>query len=186
MVVRSEWRRPRVREGPSCRSAPVQMPERQRCERRSRDALRMPELAGRLYVPKLYPIEAEREAVVDVLERAVAASGARLVYSSFRDQLVAPVYLGAEDPQGGRYGILVYPFTTTRRGTRNRPPDEHRAQIRLGDPVRNRDETNRIARDVAGVDVTLVLAVDPEREFIVGLDPGIYDDLPMGISVYYR
>lgn len=108
------------------------------------------------------------------------------MYSSFPSQRVAPVYLGAEDPQGRRYGILVYPFTTTRRETRNRPAGEHRAQIRLGDPVRARDEVNRIARDVAGVDVTLVLAVDPEREFIVGLDPLVYDDLPMGISVYYR
>lgn len=146
----------------------------------------MPELAGRLYVPKLYTIESERGAVIELLEGAVQASGGRLVYSSFRDQRVAPIYLGAEDAQGGRYGILIYPFTTTRRETRNRPADEHRAQIRLGDPVRARDEENRIARDVAGVDVTLVLAVDPEREFIVGLDPLVYENLPMGISVYYR
>jgi len=64
--------------------------------------------------------------------------------------------------------------------------DEHRAQIRFGDPVRSRDERNLIAHDVAGVDVTLVLAVDPERGFMVGLDPLVYEDLPMGISVYYR
>lgn len=146
----------------------------------------MPELAGRLYVPKVYPIEAEREAVVELLEHSVEASGGRLVYSSFREHLIAPIYLGAEDTQGGRYGVLVYPFTTTRRETKNRPLDEHRAQIRLGDPVRTRDEDNRIARDIAGVDVTLVLAVDPEREFIVGLDPLVYENLPMGISVYYR
>jgi hypothetical protein len=144
------------------------------------------ELAGRLYVPKVYPIEAERQAVVELLEYAIEASGGRLVYSSFREQLVAPIYFGADDTQGGRYGILVYPFTTTRRETKNRPRDEHRAQIRLGDPVRTRDEDNRVARDIAGVDVTLVLAVDPESEFIVGLDPLVYDDLPMGISVYYR
>ncbi|HEX7168855.1 MAG TPA: hypothetical protein VF230_17895 [Acidimicrobiales bacterium] len=146
----------------------------------------MPELAGRLYVPKLYSIDADRRPVVELLERAVEESGARLMFSSFGEQLVAPLYLGAEDAQGRRYGIVVYPFTTTRRVTRNRPPDEHRAQIRLGDPVRERDQENRIARDVAGVDVTLLLAVDPERQFIVGLDPRVYDDLPMGISVYYR
>ena len=34
--------------------------------------------------------------------------------------------------------------------------------------------------------MTLVLTVDPERGFIVGLDPLVYQDLPMGISVYYR
>ena len=152
----------------------------------ARDAGRMPELAGRLYVPKLYRVNRERQAVVDVLERAVVASGGRVVYSSFREQQVAPVYLGAEDGQGRRYGMLIYPFTTTRVATTNRPAGEHRAQVRFGDPVRARDEVNRVARDVAGVDVTLVLTVDAEREFIVGLDPLVYEDLPMGISVYYR
>ncbi len=146
----------------------------------------MPELAGRLYVPKLYRVDVDRRQVVSFLESSVEASGGRVVYSSFRDQQVAPVYLGAEDGEGRRYGMLVYPFTTTRRSTRNRPVGEHRTQIRFGDPVRARDEQNFIARDVAGVDVTLVLAVDPEREFIVGLDPLVYEDLPMGISVYYN
>ncbi|MFT3851955.1 MAG: hypothetical protein QM733_04350 [Ilumatobacteraceae bacterium] len=120
------------------------------------------------------------------MERAVEASGGRVVYCSFRDHRVAPVYMGVEDGDGRRFGMLLYPFTATKRLTRNRPPDEHRAQIRFGDPVRERDESNRIGRDVAGVDVTMVLAVDPELEFIVGLDPIVYDDLPMGISVYYR
>ncbi len=67
------------------------------------EALGVPELAGRLYVPKLYPIESERAAVIELLEHSVEASGGRLLYSSFRDQLVAPIYLGAEDTQGGRY-----------------------------------------------------------------------------------
>lgn len=139
-----------------------------------------------MYVPKLYKVDTERRKVVAFLESSVRASGGRVVYSSFEDQQVAPIYLGAEDGDGRRYGMLVYPFTTTKRSTKNRPADEHRAQIRFGDPVRARDEQNVIARDVAGVDVTLVLAVDPEREFIVGLDPLVYEDLPMGISVYYR
>jgi hypothetical protein len=146
----------------------------------------MPELAGRLYIPKLYRVERDRASVIEVLERGIVASGGRVVYCSFRDQQVAPVYIGAEDGSGARYGLLVYPFRATNRPTKNRAPDEHRAQIRLSDPVRTRDETNVIARDVAGVDVTLLLAVDPELEFIVGLDPLVYEDLPMGISVYYR
>ena len=40
---------------------------------------------------------------------------------------------------------------------------EHRAQIRFGDPVEHEMNSNPIARDIAGVDVTLVLAVDPEE-----------------------
>ena len=146
----------------------------------------MPELAGRIYVPKLYPVQAERGKVIELLEKGIEQSGARVIYSSFWAHRVAPMYIGAEDELGRRYGLVVYPFTTTRKVTRNRPADERRTQIRFGDPTRERDEANPIAHDSAGVDVTLVLAVDPEEGFIVGLDPLIYRDLPMGISVYYR
>ncbi len=34
--------------------------------------------------------------------------------------------------------------------------------------------------------MTLILAIDADEEFIVGLDPLVHEDLPMGISVYYR
>lgn len=146
----------------------------------------MPELAGRIYVPKIYAVQEQRSAVIDVVEDSIAASGGRLVYSSFRDEKVAPMYFGAEDNQGHRYGLLVYPFTTTRRETRNRPAGERRSQIRFGDPTAKRDDENLIGRDVAGIDITLVLCVDPEHGFIIGLDPLIYEDLPMGISVYYN
>ncbi len=145
----------------------------------------MPDLAGRLYIPKLYRVSGKRNALVDVLTDGVTTAGGRVVYSSFVDHRVAPVYLGLEDPQGARYGVLVYPFRANHRSTKNRGVTEHRAQIRLGDPVRGRMETNPIARDVAGVDITLVLTIDPELGVVVGLDPQVYADLPMGISVYY-
>ena len=86
----------------------------------------MTSLAGRLYVPKLYKIEAERASVVELLESAVEASGGRVVYSSFRDQRVAPIYIGAEDGTGARYGLLVYPFRATKRLTGGRPVDVRR------------------------------------------------------------
>lgn len=145
----------------------------------------MAELAARLYVPRVYQVQENRSAVVDVIEGAIRASGGRLIYSSFREEQVAPMYFGAEDTAGHRYGLLIYPFTTTRRETRNRPPGERRSQIRFGDPKREREQENLIGRDLAGVDITLVLCVDPEHGFIIGLDPLIYEDLPMGISVYY-
>lgn len=146
----------------------------------------MPVLAGRIYVPKLYPVKADRSAVVDVLLDGIREAGARVLSCSFPNELVAPLYIGAEDAAGHRYGLLIYPFTTTRRETLNRPPGERRTQIRFGDPVRERESVNPIAQDVAGVDITLVLAIDPEARFVVGLDPIIYADLPMGISVYYH
>lgn len=63
---------------------------------------------------------------------------------------------------------------------------EHRFQVRFGDPSRHRAKCNPLGHDPAGVDVTLVLAVDPERDLIVGLDPLVYAELPIGTSGYYR
>lgn len=146
----------------------------------------MTELAGRSYVPKTYSISSKRQPVIDLLLRAVEDSGGRVVSCSYPDQKVAPIFLGAEDEDGHHYGLLTYPFTTTRRLIKNRPRAEHRFQIRFGDPVRVRREANPLGHDPAGVDVTLVLAVDPERDLIVGLDPLVYAELPMGISGYYR
>lgn len=146
----------------------------------------MTELRGRSYIPKTYRISTSRAPVIRLLVGAVEASGGRIVSCSFPDELVAPVFMGAEDGDGHRYGLLLYPFTTTRRLTRKRPTAEHRFQIRFGDPTRVRQEANPLGHDPAGVDVTLVLAVDPERELIVGLDPLVYSELPMGISGYYR
>ena len=37
---------------------------------------------------------------------------------------------------------------------------------------------------VANVDTTLLLGVSPEDDLIVGLDPNLYNPLPMGISFY--
>ncbi len=109
-----------------------------------------------------------------------------MVSCSYPGERVAPIFVGAEDEDGHRYGLLTYPFTTTRRTTKNRPSGEHRFQIRFGHPARIRQEANPLARDPAGVDVTLVLAADPERDLIVGLDPLVYAELPMGVSGYYR
>lgn len=142
-------------------------------------------LAGRGYISKTYRIQRSRQAVVDTLLAGVEAAGARVVSCTFPEQLVAPIFIGAEDGDGHRYGLLTYPFTTTNRQIRNRPAGENRFQIRYGDPTRVRTEANPLAHDPAGVDVTVVLAVDPELEIVVGLDPLVYAELPMGISGYY-
>lgn len=146
----------------------------------------MAELSGRGYIPKLYTINRRRRPVIDLLGTAVEASGGRVLSCSYPNEMVAPIFLGAEDQEAHRYGVVLYPFTTTRRRIRNRPEAEHRFQFRFGDPVRHRQEPNPLGHDPAGVDVTLVLAVDPERELIVGLDPLVYAELPIGISGYYR
>ncbi len=146
----------------------------------------MAELAGRSYIPKLYRISKSRTSAVNLLREGIEDGGGRVVSCSFPAQKLAPIPIGVEDGENHRYGLLVYPFTTTRRATRNRPATEHRFQIRYGDPERVRLEPNPVGHDPAGIDVTLILAADPETGIIVGLDPLVYAQLPMGISGYYR
>ena len=146
----------------------------------------MADLAGRNYIPKLYRISSSRTPVVELLLAGIEDGGSRVVSCSHPRRMVAPIFIAAEDKDNHRYGLLAYPFTTTRRATKNRPATEHRFQIRYGDPERVRLDPNPVGHDPAGVDVTLVVAVDPETEIIVGLDPLVYAQLPMGISGYYR
>ena len=140
---------------------------------RLRDPFAVAELGGGIYVTKINRICADRQAIVQLLKQAVVESGARFIYSSFRTDTFASIYLGAEDSNGHRYGLLVYPFTTTRRETRNRPSGERRTQIRFGDPTREREQRNPIAFDSAGVDVTLALGVDPEGHARIRVGIGV-------------
>ena len=79
---------------------------------------------------------------------------------------------------------MIYPFRMTMRKTANRSAGELRGQIRYGSESSWHTDDHRIAWDVANVDSTLMLGVSPEDDLIVGLDPHLYDPLPMGISFY--
>jgi hypothetical protein len=94
----------------------------------------------------------------------------------------APIFLGVQGPSDERLGVLIYPFRVTHRLTRNRPTDEHRLQIRYG-AESSWGGDHILGRDVASVDITLVLGIHIEAGVLVGLDPYSYDPLPMGISI---
>ena len=142
------------------------------------------ERAGRTYA-RLYP-RVQRRAVHDMLEDAVAASNGQLLYSS--GPSVAPLFLGIDSPGGERIGVNAYVFQATKVSTRNRPTDEHRAQIRYGD-VNDpawRDSEHPLAFDPAGIDLTTVLVAHPDAGILVALDPLAYDPLPIGNSIYFK
>jgi hypothetical protein len=93
------------------------------------------------------------------------------------------VFLGIQGAGDERLGVLVYPFRATRVVTVNRPGDETRLQVRYGSEASWHSEEHPVGRDVAGVDVTVLLAVDLDAGVLIGLDPLRYDPLPMGISI---
>jgi hypothetical protein len=97
-----------------------------------------------------------------------------------------PVYIGVATLERQRLGLMIYPFRMKRIRTRNRPSDEIRGQLRYGAEETWPAEDHFVARDIAGVDTTLLLGIDPEDDLLVGLDPALYDPLPLGISVYAK
>jgi hypothetical protein len=139
---------------------------------------------GRSYARAYEPVRRrEHHAFVEL---AVERSGGRVLASSGPDR--APLLLGIEDESGEPIGICAYVFLANRRQIRNRPQDEHRLQVRYGDindPVW-RAADHPVGFDPLTVDVTLVLGAHLEAGLFVGLDPLVYDPLPIGISIEFK
>lgn len=138
-------------------------------------------LAGRAF-GEVYRVQG-RSDLHDFLAHSVEASGGRLLYVS--DPGRAPVYLGVQLDSDERIGMLVYPFRITRNTIRNRPDDEVRGQLRYGSEDSWKRE-HPIGRDIAGVDVTMILGIDLAEGVLLGLDANLWDPLPMGISFYAK
>lgn len=138
-------------------------------------------LAGRAF-GEVYRVQGRSDLHTFLLD-AVRASGGRVLYAS--DPHRAPVYLGVQLDSDERIGMLVYPFRVTRNSIKNRPDDEVRGQLRYGAEESWKRE-HPVGRDVAGVDVTMILGIDLADGVILGLDANIWDPLPMGISFYAK
>lgn len=139
------------------------------------------EVGGRSYA-RVYRASGKAD-LHQALRSAVERSGGRVLYESPGSR--APVFFGVAVGDSERLGLLVYPFRAKGPPIRGRPADEHRAQIRYG-AEESWGEDHVLGIDVAGVDITLVLAVHLDAGVFVGLDPLLYDPLPMGISVEFK
>jgi hypothetical protein len=119
----------------------------------------------------------------DFLTSAVTASGGQVLFKS--EAARAPLFVAAQVEEVGAFGLMCYVFRCNPPPIKGRAADEHRVQIRYGGQDRW-DVDHPVGRDEAEVDTTLVLAAHPERELFIGLDPFLYDPLPMGISVEFK
>lgn len=137
--------------------------------------------AGRSF-GEVYRVQ-RRTDVHRFLVDAVDASGGRLLYVSRADR--APVYLGVQLDSDERIGMLIYPFRITRKQTKNRPSDEARGQMRYGSKG-SWARPHPVGRDIAGVDVSMILGIDLAGGLFVGLDANLWDPLPLGISFYAK
>src|SRR5574341_2536140 len=139
------------------------------------------DVAGRAYA-RIYRVIGRGD-LRDFLMEAVENAGGTVLYAS--DPRRAPLYFGVQAGGDERLGLLCYPFRCNPPPIRGRAPDEHRLQIRYGGEE-GWDGEHPLGRDVAGVDVTLMLGVHMEADILIGLDPLLYDPLPMGISVEFK
>lgn len=137
-------------------------------------------IAAREYMHE-YRVSGRRD-LLGLLHDAVDASGARLLASTGHTR--APFHLGVALPDGRRLGALVYAFRVA-HGGRNYP-DEWKIQIRYGGEEGWHALDHQVGFDPAAVDVTALLGVDLDQHVLIGLDPTLYDPLPMGISIEYR
>ena len=139
-----------------------------------------PKVAQRV-VPRTYRV-LRRGDLVEYILAALESTGSTVLYCSQSTSM--PLYVALMTPAGERRGLMVYAFRMTQVETKNRASGELRGQIRYGSEASWLSDDHNIAFDVANVDTTLVLGVSPEHGLIVGLDPRLYDPLPMGISFY--
>lgn len=137
-------------------------------------------LGGRSYA-RVYPVT-KRQDIHDFLVRAVGKAGGTVLYVSGADR--APVFLGIQVGADERLGVLCYPFRCN-HPIKGRAPDEHRLQVRYGGE-RSWQGEHRLGQDLAAVDVTVVLGVHIGADILIGLDPLLYDPLPMGISIEFK
>lgn len=128
----------------------------------------------------------QRRAAHGAVLDAVEAAGGRVLFATAPN--TAPLFVSVEGPDGDRTGICAYVFSANQVTTRNRPADEHRAQIRYGDVTDAawRYGHHPLGRDPADVDLTAVLIAHVEAGLLISLDPDAYDPLPLGNSVYFK
>ena len=139
--------------------------------------------SGRSYA-RIYP-RVHRKTDHAFVERAVAASGARVLTSTGGNK--APLFLGIETGEGSRLAACIYAFHANHRQIRNRPADEHRLQIKYGDiNERTRRQKHSVGFDPLGGDITAVLGAHAEAGIFIALDPLLYDPLPLGISIEFK
>ena len=77
----------------------------------------------------------DREPLIQFMVNALKRRGCRLIHIPGPE--TAPFRLTFETTQGERIGVMAYAFLANNKVIKNRPPDEHRFQIKYGTPVKS-------------------------------------------------
>jgi hypothetical protein len=123
----------------------------------------------------------DRGPLVEWILDALRLSGCRILHSPDPNQ--APFRLTFETPMGERIGIVAYAFLANSKLTRNRPPDEHRFQIKYG----SRDGLlHELWQDPFELYTTLFLGINLNQDFFVAADPVLHSPTRFFISLEFK
>ncbi len=129
-----------------------------------------------------YPVRArDKEPLLDFVLEGLEREGCRILRNDTPDE--APFRISFETPSGERLGVICYAFLANRRLTRNRPPDEHRFQVKYGPDDK---QHHAVWQDPFGLYTTLFVGINPEMGFFVGADPEIHNPTRFFVSVEFK
>lgn len=123
----------------------------------------------------------DKEPLIGFIREALTARGCKMVHASAANR--APFYIVFDLPGGDRMSILAYAFLANANVIRNRPPDEHRFQIKYGSKLKG---VLDVSLDPHGVTTTIFLGIDIERKLFIAADPVMNNPSPMSRSVEFK
>jgi len=131
---------------------------------------------------RFYTVSArDKEPLLSFIREALEARGCLIHYTSPANR--APFHIVFELPGGERLSILAYAFFANSEPTKNRPPDEHRFQIKYGGNLKG---VLDVAVDPLGVTTTIFLGIDLDRKVFIAADPLMNNPSPMSRSVEFK
>lgn len=119
--------------------------------------------------------------LVEFIINGLQSSGCTIVHRP--SPTVAPFRFVFDTPEGERIGLVVYAFHANNTKIKNRPPDEHRFQIKYGGKLKDLEE---IWQDPYGLYVTLLVGINPEFGFFVAADPLLHNPTRFSVSFEFK
>lgn len=136
----------------------------------------------RAFAWKVYSVRArDKEPLLQFIREALEMRGCAVRHMGPPNR--APFHVVLDLPGGERVSVLMYAFFANSEPTRNRPPDEHRFQIKYGGDLKG---VLDVAIDPLGVTTTIFVGIDPERKLFVAADPFMNTPAPMSRSVEFK
>lgn len=123
----------------------------------------------------------DKEPLLEFVLRALEMRDCSIIYASGANR--APFYVVYETAAGERHGILVYAFFANAKIITNRPPDEHRFQIKYGGNLKSFLD---VAVDPHKLVTTLFLGIDLAEGLFVAADPLMNTPAPMSRSIEFK